>query len=69
MLTLKKLQEFKEYLESGAFIEDMEMRPPDGQAEMLDMIDLLFEICEKADEILSRHFYKKWGEGVFKKET
>lgn len=67
MLTLKKLHEFKEYLASGAFIADLEMRPPDGQAEMLDMIDLLFEICELADEVLSKHFYRKWGEEVFKK--
>jgi hypothetical protein len=69
MLTLKKLQEFKDYLESGAFIEDLEMRPPDGQAEMLDMLDLLFEICEKADEILSKHFYRKWGEEVLMKKN
>lgn len=69
MLTLKKLQEFKEYLESGAFIEDFEMRPPDGQAEMLDMLDLLFEICEKADEVISKHFYRKWEEVILKKEA
>ncbi len=68
MLTIKKLKEFKEYLESGAFIEDLEMRPPDGQAEMLDLIDLLFETCEVADEVLSKHFYKKWGEEVLKKQ-
>jgi hypothetical protein len=67
MITIKKLKEFKEYLESGAFIEDLEMRPPDGQAEMLDLIDLLFQTCEVADEVLSKHFYKKWGEGVLKK--
>lgn len=59
MLTLKKLREFKEYLESGAFIEDFDMRPPDGQAEMLDMIDTLFEICEKADEVMTEHFYRR----------
>ena len=59
MLTLKKLREFKEYLESGAFIEDFEMRPPDGQAEMLEMIDLLWEICEKADEVMTEHFYRR----------
>ncbi len=64
MITYKKLKEFKEYLESGAFIEDLEMRPPDGQAEMLDLIDLLFQTCEVADEVLSKHFYKKWGEEV-----
>lgn len=69
MLTLKKLQEFKEYLESGAFIEDLEMRPPDGRAEMLDMIDLLFEICELANELLSKHFYRQWGEEVLKKTS
>lgn len=60
MLTLKKLQEFKEYLESGAFLEDFEMRPPDGQAEMLDMIDLIFELCELADKIITKHFYLRW---------
>ncbi|MBX6423936.1 hypothetical protein [Thermosulfurimonas sp. F29] len=59
MLTLKRLREFKEYLESGAFLEDFEMRPPDGQAEMLEMIDLLWEICEKADEIMTEHFYRR----------
>ncbi|WP_022854308.1 hypothetical protein [Thermodesulfatator atlanticus] len=59
MLTIKKLKEFKEYLESGAFIEDLEARPPDGQAEMLDMIELLFEICELADEKLTEHFYRR----------
>ena len=61
MLTLKNLQEFKKYLESGAFIEDFEMRPPDGQAEMLDMIDTLFQICEIADKVISKHFYKRLG--------
>jgi len=35
------------------------MRTPDGQAEMLDMIDLLFEICEKANEVISQHFYRR----------
>lgn len=68
MLTLKKLREFKEYLQSGAFIEDFEMRPPDGQAEMLEMIDLLFEICEIADEVMTKHFYRRWGEEVIKKK-
>lgn len=60
MLTLKKLQEFKDYLESGDFLEDFEMRPPDGQAEMLDMIELIFDLCEVADKILTQHFYRKW---------
>jgi len=59
MLTLKRLREFKEYLESGAFLEDFKMRPADGQEEMLEMIDLLWEICEKADEIMTQHFYRR----------
>jgi len=67
MITIKKLKEFKEYLESGAFIEDFEMRPPDGQAEMLELIDLLFQTCEIADEVLTKHFYRKWGDEVLKK--
>ena len=35
------------------------MRPPDGQAEMLEMIDLIWEICEKADEVMTEHFYRR----------
>lgn len=68
MLTLKKLLEFKEYLESGAFIEDFEARPKDGQEEMLEMIDVLFQICEIADEVMTKHFYRKWGEIALKKK-
>ncbi len=59
MLTLKKLQQFKEYLESGAFFEDFDERPEDGQAEMLDMLEVLFEICEIADQKLTEHFYRR----------
>jgi hypothetical protein len=35
------------------------MRTPNGQAKMLDMIDLLLEICEKANEVISQHFYRR----------
>ncbi len=61
------MQIFKEYLKKGDFLQDFENRPPDGQAEMLDIIDEIFEICEIADEIISQHFYKKWGTEIFKK--
>lgn len=67
MLTLKQLQLFKEYLASGDFIQDFENRPPDGQEEMLEMIDLLFQICDLADEVMSKHFYRKWGNFVLEK--
>ncbi len=60
MLTLKKLQQFKEYIESGAFFEDFDQRPADGQAEMLDMLEVLFETCEIADQKLTEHFYRRW---------
>ena len=60
MLTLKKLQQFKEYIESGAFFEDFDQRPQDGQAEMLDMLEVLFETCEIADQKLTEHFYRRW---------
>ncbi len=63
MLTLKKLQQFKEYIESGAFFEDFDQRPVDGQAEMLDMLEVLFETCEIADQKLSEHFYRRWQGG------
>ncbi len=58
MLTIKKLEEFRDYLKSGDFIKDFSMRTSDGQAEMLDMIELLFEVCELADEVLTKHFYR-----------
>ena len=59
MLTLKKLKQFKEYIESGAFFEDFDQRPQDGQAEMLDMLEVLFETCEIADQKLTEHFYRR----------
>ncbi|MBA2849053.1 hypothetical protein G4V39_10815 [Thermosulfuriphilus ammonigenes] len=68
MLTLKKVREFKEYLESGQFMEDFDYRTPDGQAEMLDMIETLFEICELADEILTKRLYQQMA-GTVEKPT
>ncbi len=62
MLTEKAIKEFKEYLESGRWDEDYGYRTPDGQAEMLDMIESVFELCELADKILSEKLYKQMGE-------
>lgn len=61
MLTEKAIKEFKEYLESGRWDEDYGYRTPDGQAEMLDMIESIFELCELADKILSEKLYKQMG--------
>ncbi len=58
MLSSKHLDEFKEYLKSGKWEEDYGYRTRDGQEEMLDMLDSLFELCDIADEILTRKFYK-----------
>ncbi len=59
MLTQKDVTEFMEYLSSGRWEEDFGYRTPDGQAEMLDLIEGLFAICEKADEVLTRILYAR----------
>lgn len=64
MITLKSVLEFKEYLESGRWEEDFEYRTPDGQAEMLDLLEHIFDICEKADEILTQKLYKQMGDDL-----
>ncbi len=58
MLRTKDIQEFKDYLSSGRWEEDFDYRTNDGQAEMLDFIEALFELCELADEILTKKLYK-----------
>ena len=58
MLRIKDVQEFKEYLKSGQWEEHFDYRTPDGQGEMLDLIEELFELCEIADEILTKKLYK-----------
>jgi len=58
MITTRQVAEFKEYLSSGRWDEDFGYRTPDGQAEMLDFIESLFDLCETADEILSKKLYR-----------
>lgn len=65
MLKLKDIQEFKEYLSSGRWAEDFDFRTQDGQDEMLDLIENLFELCEVADEILTKKLYQRMsGKGI-----
>ena len=64
MITSDDIEEFRHYLTSGRWEEDFEYRTPDGQAEMLDMLEALFNICETADEILTKKLYRNMrGEG------
>ncbi|OCC15747.1 hypothetical protein DBT_0672 [Dissulfuribacter thermophilus] len=58
MLRQRDVTAFKEYLKSGQWEEDFDYRTPDGQAEMLDLIEEIFELCEIADEILTKKLYK-----------
>ncbi len=67
MITAKAVEEFKEYLKSGRWDEDFGYRTPDGQGEMLDLIESLFELCEIADEVLTRRLYRHMS-GVMEKE-
>ncbi len=50
MITARQVKEFKEYFASGRWDEDFDYRTPDGQAEMLDFIESLFDLCDVADE-------------------
>ncbi len=61
MLTARSVAEFKEYLKSGRWDEDFDYRTPDGQGEMLDLIESLFELCELADDVLTRRLYRQMG--------
>ena len=58
MITSRQVAEFREYLSSGRWDEDFGYRTPDGQDEMLDFIESLFDLCEIADEVLSRRLYR-----------
>jgi hypothetical protein len=59
MLNAKAVAEFREYLSSGRWEEDFGYRTPDGQSEMLDLIESLFGLCELADEVLTRRLYQQ----------
>ncbi len=59
MLRQKDIDEFSEYLKSGRWEEDFGYRTPDGQAEMLDLIESIWNLAELADEVTSRRFYKQ----------
>ncbi len=64
LITSDSIEDFRKYLASGRWEEDFEYRTPDGQAEMLDMLDALFNLCELADDILTKKLYKNMrGEG------
>ncbi len=58
MITPETIEELRTYLESGRWEEDFDCRTPDGQGEMLDMLEALFGLCETADEILTRKLYR-----------
>ncbi|MGB9711793.1 MAG: hypothetical protein ACP5SG_07165 [Dissulfurimicrobium sp.] len=62
---MKTITEFMQYLTSGQWEEDFECRTPDGQAEMLDLIETIFDLCEAADSILTKRLYKQMG-GIIK---
>ncbi len=59
MLRLKDIEEFKEYLSSGRWAEDFDFRTQDGQDEMLDLVEALFDLCEVADEVLTKKLYQR----------
>ncbi len=59
MLRLKDIEEFKEYLSSGRWAEDFDFRTQDGQDEMLDLIESLFDLCDTADQVLTKKLYQR----------
>lgn len=58
MITARQVAEFKEYLSSGRWDEDFGYRTQDGQDEMLDFIESLFDLCEIADKVLTKRLYR-----------
>ncbi len=58
MISPKEIEEFKKYLASGRWEEDFGYMSKDGQDEMLDFLDSIFELCELADKILTKKLYK-----------
>ena len=58
MITSKNIEQFKEYLASGRWEEDFGYMTKDGQDDMLDLLDSLFELCELADKVLTKKLYK-----------
>ncbi len=58
MITAKNIALFKEYLSSGQWEEDFDYMTKEGQDEMLDLLESLFELCELADDILTRKLYR-----------
>ncbi len=59
MLRLKDIEEFKEYLSSGRWAEDFDFRTQDGQDEMLDLVEALFDLCDTADKVLTKKLYQR----------
>ena len=65
MITEDDIEDFKNYLASGRWEEDFEYRTAEGQAEMLDMLESLFDLCDLADKLLTKKLYKNMrGEGI-----
>ena len=58
MITSKNIKQFREYLASGRWEEDFGYMTKDGQDDMLDLLDSLFELCELADKVLTKKLYK-----------
>ena len=58
MITSKNIKQFREYLASGRWEEDFGYMTKEGQDDMLDLLDSLFELCELADKILTKKLYK-----------
>ncbi|MFP4168732.1 MAG: hypothetical protein ACLFSY_07805 [Desulfonatronovibrionaceae bacterium] len=58
MLNEKFLFELEEYLNSGRLEEDFEYSDEDRRLEILDYLERLMDVAEKADEVATRLIFK-----------
>jgi len=58
MLNEKFLADLEEYLNSGRMEEDFEYSDEERKLEMLDYLERLMDLAEKADEVATKLIFK-----------
>ena len=61
MLKLKDLQEFKEFLQGGAWADAFEYAEEDLRLEMLGLVEELLDTADLADKVVGEVLFSKDG--------
>ena len=64
MLNEKFLADLEEYLNSGRMEEDFEYSDEERKLEMLDYLERIMDLAEKADEVATKLIFKNSQLGV-----